>query len=207
VGIVYSNPTPFATLNLLGFIGYADSSYADHEDCKSTSGYLFKIAGGPVSWRSRKQSITSTSSTEAEYVGYSIAAKEAIWLRAILLDLKQKTPDVSTTLIYGDNKPALSLTTNPAHHTRTKHISVPFHYAREQIQNGLIHMKYLPTLQMPADGLTKPLTGPSFVKFRKMLGLSAIHIAVDDTQSRGVSELLRPDRNLSGPRSHQAKCG
>jgi hypothetical protein len=91
----------------LGFVGYSDWSYADNADCRSTSGYVFKVANGPMSWKSKRQSITTTSSTEAEYVAYSLATKEAIWLRRVLMDLKYDHADVHRVLIYGDNKPSL----------------------------------------------------------------------------------------------------
>ena len=49
--------------------GFTDSDYAgDVEDRKSTSGYVFMIGSGAVSWSSRKQSIVTLSTTEAEFV-------------------------------------------------------------------------------------------------------------------------------------------
>jgi hypothetical protein len=60
---------------------------------------------------------------------------------------------------------SVSLTTNPAHHAQTKHISVPYHYIREQVELGNVKVEYIPTEAMPADGLTKPLTGTAFTKF------------------------------------------
>jgi hypothetical protein len=179
LGICYGPGHPHLEVHSLGFIGYSDSSYADNTDCKSTSGYLFKLADGPVSWESKKQSITVTSSTESEYVAYSIATKEAIWLHRVLLDLKYDYPDVHRVLIYGDNKPLMSLTSNPAHHSRTKHIAVPYHYIREQVELGNIKADYLPTSMMPADGLTKPLTAIAFDRFVQMLGLCSAPVSAD----------------------------
>ena len=61
--------------------GFTDAIYADDkQDRKSTFGYVFKMAGGPVSWASRKQKSVSTSTTEAEYVGLSVGARQAQWL-------------------------------------------------------------------------------------------------------------------------------
>lgn len=155
-----------------GFCDYSDSSYADNQvDCKSTSGYVFKICGGPISWKSRKQSITAASSTAAEYVALSLATKEGVWLRRLNLELGSDAADVQTITIYGDNMPAISLTVNLEHHFRTKHIDVPFHYIHEQIQNGTVNVKYISTKIMPADGLTKPLTGMNFRRFVDLLGL------------------------------------
>ena len=56
-------------------MGYSDADWAgDREDRKSTSGYLFQIAGGPVSWRSKKQNTVALSTAEAEYVALSSTA-------------------------------------------------------------------------------------------------------------------------------------
>jgi hypothetical protein len=174
----------------LGLVGYTDSAYADHVDCKSTTGFIFKMAGGPISWRSRKQSITATSSTEAEYVAVSTSAKEAIWLRKVLTDLHYYQPEVQRVLIYGDNLPAKKLTESTLHHSRTKHIAVPYHYVKEQVELGNVELNYIPTTRMPADGLTKPLTGLEFDNYVKLLGLNPAPISGDSTQSREVSELL-----------------
>jgi hypothetical protein len=66
------------------------------------------------------------------------------------------------------------LTSNPAHHSRIKHIDVPYHYVRKQVQLGNIQVKYLPTNLMPADGLTKPLTAIAFDRFVSILGLCVL---------------------------------
>jgi hypothetical protein len=179
---------PSPSFSSFQFVGYSDSSYGDNLDCKYTSGYLFKLGGGPVSWKSQKQSITATSSTEAEYVASSIAVKETIWLRKILFDLQFSFPNVEWVLLYGDNTPALDLTTNPAHHSHTKHISVPYHYVREQVDLGTIQIKYLPTRLMPADGLTKPLTGVAFSCFFELLGLCSLPPSGDGPQLGGMLE-------------------
>ena len=80
-GIVYGGET-------LDIEGYSDSDWAgDKESRKSTSGYIFMLNGGPVSWYSKKQAIVALSSTEAEYIALTLAAKEATWLRLLLTEL------------------------------------------------------------------------------------------------------------------------
>jgi len=65
-------------------IGYTDSDFAgDPDDRKSTSGYVFMLGGGAISWRARKQPLVAFSTVEAEYIGASDAAKEAIWIRSL----------------------------------------------------------------------------------------------------------------------------
>lgn len=150
--------SPDIEIHNLGFVGYTDGAYADNAgDLKSTSDYLFKFSDGIVSWKSRKQTVTATSSTEAEYIGYTLASKEAIWLRTLLHQLGYESSNVQKVTLYGDNMPAISLTINPEHHNRTKHIAISWHFVHEQVKLGLIHLDYLRTTDMPADGLTKPL--------------------------------------------------
>jgi len=57
---------------------YSDAAFADTVDRKLTSGYIYKLAGGPVSHKSSKQSILTTSTTEAKYIAITHAAKEAL---------------------------------------------------------------------------------------------------------------------------------
>ena len=58
-----------------------DAAYANTDDYKSTSRYVFLVAGGAITWKSKKQTIIALSSTEAEYVALSEAGREACWLR------------------------------------------------------------------------------------------------------------------------------
>ena len=77
----------------LKLVGYSDSDWArDHADRKSTSGFVFMLNGGPISYASKKQAVVALSSTEAEYVALSLAAREATWLRLLLTELGLLTP-------------------------------------------------------------------------------------------------------------------
>ena len=97
------------------------------------------------------------------------ATKEAIWLRRFMaeLDVQQQ----HATVIYDDNQGAIAITKNPIHHDRTKHIDVQYHFVREQVEANTVTLKYLPTQQMPADILTKPIPRDAHVRHVKTLGL------------------------------------
>ena len=83
-------------------VGYSDADWAgDQQDRKSTSGYLFQIAGGPISWRSKKQDTVALSTAEAEYVALSFAAQKTVWLRRLTSELKN--PPIGPTTILEDN--------------------------------------------------------------------------------------------------------
>ncbi len=76
-----------------------------------------------------------------------------------------------TTRIWNDNAGAIILTKDPSYHARTKHIDVQYHFIRERVQSHEVTFKYLPTADMPADILTKPLHRPKHSKFATTLGL------------------------------------
>ena len=72
-------------------IGFTDSDWAGCiEDRKSTSGYMFSLGSGAISWSSKKQATTALSSSEAEYMASTSSACQAIWLRRVLIDLGQE---------------------------------------------------------------------------------------------------------------------
>jgi len=71
-----------------GLEGYVDSDFAgDKEDRKSTSGMVFMLGGGAVSWGSKKQSTVSCSTTEAEYIAAAGGVREAMWFQKLGRDL------------------------------------------------------------------------------------------------------------------------
>jgi hypothetical protein len=109
-----------------GFMAYSDTNWAgDHETRRSTSGYAIFLGDGIVSWLSRRQHKITLSSTEAEYVGMTEAAKQLSWIQNLLSELKFKLPAI---LLLVDNQGAMFLASNPAQEGRTKHIEILEHY-------------------------------------------------------------------------------
>ena len=163
-------------------VGYADSDYAGLQltftlsDPKSTSGYVFYLAGGLISAQSKRQSVVAQSTTESEYYGVNSGAREAAWLRQLLIELDYNHTDSNCVLLHGDNQGSLALDENPEIHFRTKHIAIKYHYIREQIDSELLKLNYVSTKDMRADGLTKPLPAPDFLRFIEQLRLSPIKV-------------------------------
>jgi hypothetical protein len=154
-------------------VGYTDANWAGgniaEDGRRSTSGYIFTLAGGPVSWSSKRQHTVATSSCEAEYIGQCNATKEAVWLRLLLRELAY--PMTGATTILADNKSAIALANNPVYHGRSKHVDIQYHYTREKVIDNTIQLLYLPTIEMVADGLTKPLDQIKHKRFINLLGL------------------------------------
>jgi hypothetical protein len=134
--------------------GYADADYLGDPTVKSRSmsGYLFQLNGGPVSWKSKLQTVVALSSAESEYMALCAGVQHAVFLRAILSDMELSQ---SPTLIWQDNQSCIALAQNSLTNSRTKHIDVKFHFIREKILSEEIIVKYCPTAEMLADIFTK----------------------------------------------------
>ena len=121
----------------------------------------------------RETAHCSAVRVEAEYMAATEATREAVWWRSFLTELGMKLPSPST--IISDSQGSIALAKNPAFHSRTKHIDIKHHFVREQVAAGVIVMKHVPTEDMVADVLTKPLSRDRHVKLIKVvLGMSAV---------------------------------
>ncbi|KAK2998642.1 hypothetical protein RJ639_023717 [Escallonia herrerae] len=90
--------------------GFVDSDYAgDLDSRRSTTGYIFTFYGGPICWKSVLQSTTALSTTEAEYMALTEAAKGALWLKGLVEELGFKHRGV---LLQCDSQSALDLAKN-----------------------------------------------------------------------------------------------
>jgi transposase InsO family protein len=137
--------------------GYADANWGgDKNDRKSTTGYVFIINNGAVSWTSHKQSTVALSTMEAEYMSLSDAAREVFARCQLFRGLNIIIP---TPVIYSDNQGAIAISENPTNYQRAKHIDIRYHFVRQAVQNNKIRIEYIPTNEQLADVLTKSL-GP-----------------------------------------------
>ncbi|KAJ9529185.1 hypothetical protein QJQ45_007904 [Haematococcus lacustris] len=143
-----------------GLQGFTDADYAgDKDTARSTTGYLFTLNGGAISWSSRLQPTVAMSTAEAEYMAASSATKEALWLRKLIRDLQLEARCVQMSC---DNQAALQLLHNPMATARAKHIDVHHHFVRERITRGEVAFSYCHTDSMQADIFTKPLAAVKF---------------------------------------------
>lgn len=155
-----------------GLTGYVDADGASQEHRRAISGYVFMVDGGAVSWSSKKQELVTLSTTEAEYVAATHAAKEAIWLRRLISEVF-KSVETPTTL-FCDSKSAIALAHDGHYHARTKHIDIRYHFIRYIIEAGTIKLVYCPTNDMTADVLTKALPSVKAKHFASALGLCTV---------------------------------
>jgi len=148
--------------------GYSDSDWAANVDTRrSTTGYVFFLCGGPISWRSKVQPTVALSSTEAEYMALTSSAQEAMSLRMMADDFHIKVEE--PVLVYEDNQGAIAMAQNPVMHKTAKHIAIKQHFIREKVLNGDVRLEYVSTDKMIADALTKSLSKVIFLRLRSLL--------------------------------------
>lgn len=148
---------------------YCDSDYAGDVDTRrSTSGYACLLGRACVSWRSERQRVVATSTTEAEYIAAAEAVKELVWLERLRQELIH---DNLVPLLLMDNQGAIRLVENQVLHRRTKHIDVRYHFIREKFNEGCFEIRGVGTKDQAADMLTKGLGKLLFVENRLKLGL------------------------------------
>ncbi|CAJ2657372.1 unnamed protein product [Trifolium pratense] len=158
----------------VGLEAYTDADYAGSiVDRRSTTGYCTFLGGNLVTWKSKKQSVVSRSSAEAEFRAMAQGICELLWLKSILEDLRIKSDEPMK--LYCDNKSAISIAHNPVQHDRTKHIEVDRHFIKEKLDSGLICTPYVSSQGNLADLLTKGLNGNNFERIVSKLGMINIH--------------------------------
>ena len=152
VGILFQKQEDEVRDPLLGF---CDSDFASNLDSrKSQTGYVYKLYGSAITWKSTLQSVVALSTIEAEYIAMTEAIKEGVWLRGIFGDfgIEQKV-----VRVLCDNNSAICLTKHQVFHEKSKHIDVRLHFIRDQIDKGEVEVLRVSTNENAADALTKAL--------------------------------------------------
>ena len=134
--------------------GFSDADGASQHHHHSISRYVFTIDGGTMSWSSKKQSLVVLSTTEAEYIAATHAAKEAMWIWTLLAEVAQLL--TWPTTLYCDNQSAISILKNDQYHTYMKHINIHYHFMRDIAEQGILSICYCPTLDMLMKALPSP---------------------------------------------------
>lgn len=154
---------------------YTDADWAaDATDRKSISGGAGLFYGGIFCWTGKKQGAVACSTCESEYIAQAMFGRQGQWTAQIMKDLGREhyiNANKKTVKMYGDNQGAIALTKNPHLHERSKHIDVCHHYVRDLAEKGKLEITYIPTIEMAADGLTKPLQRVAYERWKDMIGL------------------------------------
>ncbi|GJZ31441.1 putative RNA-directed DNA polymerase [Tanacetum coccineum] len=140
---------------------------------RSRTGYLLLLGGAPISWKSKKQSVVSRSSAEAEYRAMANAVSEVLWMRWLLSFLE--TAPTGPTPLFCDNQAARHIANNPVFHERTKHVEMDCYFVRERVDSKEIRTMAINTKGQIADILTKPLGTNEFHSLLDKLGIRNLH--------------------------------
>ncbi|XP_057452874.1 secreted RxLR effector protein 161-like [Lotus japonicus] len=156
----------------LEIIGYSDSNFAGCQDSKrSTSSYIYMLAGGAVSWRSAKQTLIASSTMAAEFAACFEASNHGIWLRNLVTRLRIVEGIERSLKLYCDNKPTVLFSNNNRSSTKSKHIDIKFLVVKERVQSGQISIEHIGINSMLEDPLTKGLPPKVFHEHTAHMGV------------------------------------
>ena len=154
------------------FFGALDASFADNPNTRcSSQGYLFKFGGMTIDWKFTVQRTVSKSTTESELLFLSLAGSQmeewVCFFNGISLTINCKPT------IWCDNQQTVGIVNKEQDclHTKVKHVNIHQLWIRQEVQASCLNVAWVPTDQMPADGLTKALPKQKFASFVHQLGL------------------------------------
>ncbi|KAG5883726.1 hypothetical protein JTB14_024227 [Gonioctena quinquepunctata] len=166
LGIIYE---PGAKEELKTF---SDADHGgDDTTGRSTTGVFSMYADGAISWYSQRQTSVAISTTEAEIVAASEAARGIVWLKRLFEEIIVLRA-VPTLMV--DNEAAIKLAENPEYHRRTEHIHIRHFFVRELVLDSFIQVKKVSSEDQLADIMTKPLFKPRLQMLRNAMGLTRI---------------------------------
>ena len=144
------------------------------KDSKSTSGYVFTLAGAAVSWKSSKQTVIARSTMESEFIALDKCAEEAEWLRNFLEDIPSWVKPVPAICIHCDSQSAIGRAHNNMYNGKSRHIRRRHNTVRQLLSTGVISIDYVKSKDNIADPLTKGLNRELVVKSSRGMGLKPI---------------------------------
>lgn len=149
-------------------VSMCDADWAgDPNTRRSTTCYVFKLAGRSLSWKSCLQPTVALSSTEAEYRAITEAGQGLIWLRNMMKEYGYE--DTQPTVLQRNNLSTIHLNTKSIFHGQTKHIKIQHHWIREVV--NCLTLIHCPTSNMTADLMPKPFGKSHFLRLQNDLGL------------------------------------
>ena len=148
----------YKKLEKLEIIGYSDSNFVGCIDSrKSTSGYIYLLDGGAISWKSTKQALIASSTMVEEYIACYEASNHGNWLKNVIINLKVVQGVERPLKLYCDNQLAVMFANNNQSLTKSKHIDIKYLVVKEGVQNGQLSIEHMGTNSMVVDPLTKAI--------------------------------------------------
>jgi hypothetical protein len=159
--------------------GYCDADFGADESRKTTSGYMFFLAGGPFSWKSKLLKVVPLSTAESEVHGVDMALpaiRECCWIIKVLEEIgsdilgvepfdeiKLHTPkDCEGLIVFEDNQACIQYAKNPVHHSTMKHLDRALKWIQQEHSKQTFKLVYVETVNQLADIFTKALEALTF---------------------------------------------
>ncbi|GKE57265.1 hypothetical protein Tco_1496450 [Tanacetum coccineum] len=149
-----------------------DITYA--VDSSSTSGWVFLLGGGAISWASKKQTCITGSTMESQFVALVAAGKEAEWLRNMIHEIQIWTKPIAPISIYCDSAATLAKAYSYIYNGKSRHLGVIHSIIRELIMNGVLSIEFVRSQHILTDHLMKGLARDLVIKLVIGMGLKSI---------------------------------
>jgi len=164
-GIIFKGAETLPKLEI-----FSDADFANRADAKSISGYACIMDGACIAWSSKKQGTVALSTTEAEYIALTHAAKQMIWIRRLLNEIG--LDQSKATLIRCDNLSAITITHDTTYHAHTKHINIAYHFIHEKVASNEALLTHVASKDNIADIMTKAISPENHNKLKGLLGIT-----------------------------------
>jgi Reverse transcriptase (RNA-dependent DNA polymerase) len=166
--ISLSLPLIIGADSLSQFATWVDASFAVHPNMRSHTGGVISFGRGGILCKSKKQSINTKSSTEAELIGASDYLPNTLYVKMFM---EAQGYPIKDAIFHQDNQSAIKMEQNgkASCSQRSRHIDIRYFFITDHSQRNSINIVHCPTGDMLADFFTKPLQGSLFRKFRSVL--------------------------------------
>ena len=159
----------------LEVIGYSDSNFAGCMDSrKSTLGYVFMLASGVMSWRSKKQTLTAASTIEVKFVSCFEATSHGVWLKSFISGLRVVDSIERSLRLYCDSSVVVFFAKNDKCGSRSKHIDTKYLAIQERVKEKKVVIEHVSIELMIADPLTKGMPVRNFKEHITNMGLASV---------------------------------
>jgi hypothetical protein len=149
--------------------GFVDEDWVGDLDCRgSTSGYVFKLFGGAISWMRKRQVVVALSTRKSKYMAATHTIKKTIWLQRLCsgIGLVQQALRIDCA-----SQSAIFLAKNLTYHSKTKDIDIQYHFVRDMIEENKLLLMKVETLKNVANSLTKYVSTENFSWCRLLMGI------------------------------------
>ncbi|GKE42515.1 zinc finger, CCHC-type containing protein [Tanacetum coccineum] len=154
--------------------GYTDASWIKKtEDNSSTSGWVFLLSSGAISWASKKQTCITSSTMKSEFMALTAAGKEAEWLKNLFLEIPLWVKPIAHISIRCDSAATLANAYSQMYNGKSRHLGVRHSMIHKLITNGVIFIEFIRSQQNLADHLTKRLARDLVIKSVEGMGLKS----------------------------------